>query len=77
MLLGHHQQSHLRVTEEEDHGFVFQPSLYHDITKIFPPLRHAIVLGQLNLETVILHPAGSKIGLSHTLQQEATGYKSF
>ena len=48
---------HLRVTEQEHHGLVVDARLHHDFLDVFAPLGHAIVLGQLDLEALVLRPA--------------------
>ena len=48
--------THLSVTEEEHHLLVVQTCLQKDILHIVSPLLNAIVLGQLNLEAVVVCP---------------------
>lgn len=52
---------HLGVREQKGDGQVLHASLEQDLFDIFAPLSHAIALGQLNLEALVLGP-GDELG---------------
>ena len=52
-----HRYTHLIVTEEEHDGGVVDASLEKAVLHIFSSLGNAILLGRLDLKTVMLSPA--------------------
>jgi hypothetical protein len=47
---------YLCVAEEEDHGRAVNACFHHGFLQVFSPLVVPVVLGQLDLETLVLTP---------------------
>lgn len=48
------QHLDLRVREEENNGLVFEAGFLHHLLQILSPLCDAVVLGQLDLEALVI-----------------------